>query len=229
SAVLQLYIAESLAALGKREEAFEYVSKAVRNTDGSLPYDRLLMAYQMRMYEAVGTKKADEATMLETYRESVEFDARWPDFDIAMGYFYYMRDCYAETVEYLERAVAKAGMMNDFVYSRFPEHWKRICGILTVCCSNLKDWVGIVKYGTLYLQEDKNAEGVIVPILNQLVNVEQEPVEAVIGCLRGIYNLEDRKDLFFLIKCVNKAGLLSLEDALKKYLTDEERALIYKE
>jgi len=228
-AEVELYLAESLVMAGRQEEAFEFVCKAVMNKDGSLDHDRLLMAHQMRLYEAYERKTTTIEEMIDMYREAVAFDAGCPDFDIAVGYLYYRENCWHKAIEYLQSAINKTENLKDMTYSRVLEQWKTICGTLTMCCLNIEDWNGVVRYGTVYLQEEKTNEGLLGVILNRLLNVELTPAEAVAGYLQGIYNFSDVRDMLFLIKCCRANGFVMLEDALKGYLADDVRRKIYKE
>ncbi len=229
SAEIELYLAESLKMAGRGEEAFEFACKAARNKDGSLDSSRVLMAHQMCMYEAFERKSTTIEEMLSLYQKAVRFDAGCPDFDIAAGYVYYREEYWQEAIEYLQLAISKIEKMNDLTYSRAFEQWKTICGTLTICYLNIDNWSGVVKYGTLYLQENKTEEDVLGLILNRLLNVEQTPAEAVVGYLQGIYNLGDVRDVLFLIKCCRANGFAMFEEALKGYLTDDMRMKLYKE
>lgn len=229
SAEVELYLAESLKMAGRGEEAFEFACKAVKNKDGSLDRNRILMAHQMRLYEAFERKSTTIEEMLVMYQEAVAFDENCPDFDIAAGYVYYREEHWQEAIAYLQLAIKKLEKMNDLTYSRVFEQWKTICGTLTMCYLNIEDWHGVVRYGTVYLQEAKNEEGVLRLILNRLLNVEMTPVESIIGYLQGIYNLSDARDVLFLIKCCKEAGFVMLEEVLKGYLTEDIRRKIYKE
>ncbi len=229
SAALELYIADSLRVIGDMDKAFEYYCKAVQNKDNSLPLPRLILAHQMRLYEAAARKDISTTTITEMYKEALLFNATWPDFDIAMGFFYYRREYWQEAVLYLEEAIQKMDSLSNFTYSRAFDQWKNICAALTSSYMNMQNWPAIMKYGSLYLKEEKMADNVLIPIMHRLLNIEQTPAEVVIGYLQKIYDFNNVKDLLFLIKCSKLGCFLSLEDILKTYLSIEDRNRVYKE
>jgi len=227
SADIEFYLADSLLLAGRNDEAYEFLHKAVKNSDGSLEPQRLLMAHHSRLFQAIQRDDVSTEEMLRMYEEAVQYNSESPDFDIALGYFYYQKDAWSEAVEYLESAINKANKVKDLTYSRLAEQWVTMCTFLTLASSKLQDWPRIVKYGTFYLQVDKKEEGVLIPILDRLINVECEPIESVLRYIKQIYDLDDRRDLYFLIKCCKERDFVMLERALKEYLTDEEITKLY--
>lgn len=230
SAMLLLYLAESLSMMGEHGEAFRYACKASRNTDGSLNRERLLTAYQMQLYEAVlllDSEAADEDTVQEIYRQAAAFDGDYPDFDIAMGKWQEKNGNREASVAHYEMALDKANRYGNSTSSRIMEFIKEMYRKLIEFYSEKGDWGRIVKYGTLYLQLEPYEPGILLPILNRLLKAEGEPVQRVMGYLGRLYQMDNRKELYFLLKQSRLAGFPELEWELKKYLSEEEREKIY--
>ena len=92
SAKLKLYLAESLLLDGKIAEAISFARQAIKNEDNSLSKDRLLSAYQLIFYELYDLKlrkltlpENEKFDIENFYREAIQVDNSYPDFDIAMG------------------------------------------------------------------------------------------------------------------------------------------------
>lgn len=230
SADLHLYLAESLSLIGKHKQAFEHVCLAVKKKDNFRNRERLQDAFQLRLYETYAGKdefKISDEEFQGMYSEAVIYDGACPDFDIAAGFRYYEEEKREACRYHLELALKKAEKKENLTYSRITEFFTEIYPRLVDCCFHLGDWQGTVKYGTIFLELDRSQSGVLMPILNQFLNVEHEPVERVEEYLKRLYDFKNRKDLYFLLKHTRLAGFFELEEALKRYLTEEERIKIY--
>lgn len=230
SASLQLYLAESSSLIGEQEQAFIYACSAINNKDLSLDENRLLSAHQLRLYSLfAGVKKMQisEDKILQYYKEAIAFDAGSPDFDIAVGSWYYEKEEYEKARKHLLISLEKANRMKDLKYSRITELLPDIYKRLTGCSQQSGDWEGVVKYGTFALQLDKRETGILLPILHLLLEIEKTPVIQVVEYLGRLYQLDNRKDLYFLLKQTRLSGLKDLEKELKKNLTIEESEKIY--
>lgn len=229
-ALLNLYLAESLSLEGKHVEAFQYACKAAENRDGSLERERWLSAYQIRLYELNSGRneiEISDSEVMELYNESIIFDGDYPDFDIAMGYWYYTPGNLEAAVPYFELSLEKANRYGNSDYSRVIEFIEDIYKILIEFYGQKQDWPKIVKYGTSFLQLRKYEPGILLPIINRLLYTEQEDPKRVIAFIRRLYDFENRKDLYFLLKNIRLSGMKELEKELKSFLTEEELKKIY--
>lgn len=229
-ALVNLYLAESLSLEGKHEEAFRYARKAVENIDGSLERERWLSAYQMQLYELNSARKEmdiNETAIQKLYEEAIAFDCEYPDFDIAMGYWFYKEQTMDISIRHFESALQKANRYGTSNYSRTIEFLEDIYKKLLKYYEQKQNWHKIVLYGTSFLQLRKYEPGVLLPILNRFLHVEQESTGRVMIYIKKLYDFENRKDLYFLLKHSRLAGFSELEDELKKYLSEDEILKIY--
>lgn len=230
SASIQLYLAESLSMTGEQLQALSYVCQAVANIDSSLDKERLLTAYQLRLYTiyaGVESIKISKSQVQIYYEEAIAYDAECPDFDIAVGSWYYEKEEFEKARVHLLLALDKANQMKDLTYSRITEFLPDIYKRLTGCGYHNGNWEETVKYGTLALQLDKYETGILLPILNQFIRVNGDAANRVLEYLELLYNFENRKDLYFLLKHTRLAGFYELEEELKNYLSEEELKKIY--
>ncbi len=234
SAKLKLYLAESLLLDGKIAEAISFARQAIKNEDNSLGKDRILSAYQFVFYELYDLKlrkltlpENEKFDIENFYREAIQVDNSYPDFDIAMGMNSFLDRDWENTCIYLERALEKSVQMKKIKYSRITEFIGQIYRFLTISYGYLDKENKAIYYATLTLKTDKFQETILTICLKKFFLENAVVFQEVINYLEKIYDLKQKKDLFFVLKCVKKNGIKKLEEVLKEYLTQEDRDILY--
>lgn len=86
---------------------------------------------------------------------------------------------------------------------------------------------GTIKYATLALKTEKYKSEFLIPILKYFLSQNSNGLDEVVDYLNMIYDLNNRKDLYFLLKHTRISCLYILEDKLKEYLSEDEKKQIY--
>ena len=234
SAKLKLYLAESLLLDGKIAEAISFARQAIKNEDNSLSKDRLLSAYQLIFYELYDLKlrkltlpENEKFDIENFYREAIQVDNSYPDFDIAMGMNSFFDRDWENTCIYLERALEKSVQMKKIKYSRITEFIGQIYRFLAISYGYLDKGNKAIYYATLTLKTDKFQETILTIVLKNFFSENAIAFQEAENYLKKIYDLKQKKDLFFVLKCVKKNGIKKLEEVLKEYLTQEDRDILY--
>ena len=232
SAELQLYLAESLITHNEREEALYYAELATHNTDDSLQKYRIVVAYQMLLYETYKMQNDDNASVLEQkmldfYQRAVKVDDTYPDFDIAMGFYMAVNKRWKEVILYLERALAKAEKKESLEYSRvldrLPDIYTRLC----IAYENLENAEKSFYYATLSLEVDPYQDALIIPLVYKLTYQDSATNEEIFALLKKFYDFSKRKDSLYVLKVVKKTQNVELEEMIKPLLAEEDRQLLY--
>lgn len=218
SAVLQLYMAESQSAKGNVELAMKYVTEAVKNSDCSLEKERLLGAHQMRLYQSLTVKdtmKIKKEDVMQMYEEALQIDSTYPDFDIALAYWYKEWNEPVYVIRYLLKALEKAEYCENLSYSRITEFIGNVYYLLATCCYELGEWQGVVEYATQYLKINLYDGEILGILLNLFCNTAQESVEEIIHYLGKLYNLNDANDNQFVCEVAKENNCHELHKKLQ--------------
>lgn len=232
SAKTKMYLAQTYNLAEKYEDMLKYAREASDNEDGSLDHDQALLNWQYYMYAIFRTKSyvpMSEEEVLKVYEKAVACSKVHPDYDMALGFWYYADKQPDKCKKYLLMAFDKAEDEAALKFSRMPSHLQTIYNMLVEVSLKLDEWPDVVKYATLSFKMNKKNDGFLSMLLARFVYVDKEALENVIAYLKRIYDFSDRRDLYYLLKVVGKANFKEVEGALKEYLTLEERMQIYKE
>lgn len=234
SAMLKLYIAESLLLKDESIKAISFAKQAIQNEDKSLSTEKLIDGYQLILYELYSLKSKnrtlpeDEKFDIENfYQEAVKIAPNYPDFDIALGMIYFFDKDWKKTSIYLEQGLEKSSQMKNVLHTRIVQYLKDIYRMLTISYGFLNQWDKIVYYSTAFLGLEKFEEFMLTLVLRKFSAEENITSKEIMNYLNKIYDFKQKKDLFFVLKCVKKNGIKDLEELLKEYLTLEDRDILY--
>lgn len=226
----QLYMAETLSAKGHTTEAMEYVERALKNYDGSLETERMLLAHQMRMFQSININKVklyEKQQIIKMYEEAVGFKDDYPDFDVAMGFWYHNWGEYGNAVACFVQALEKVEQSENLFGSKVTEFLEDIYRLLVEELFELEQWQGVVAYGTTALQINPYDENVLVKVINVLSDIGRESPKKIVDFMEKLYDFSDKENQKFLVKIGEKLNdsILEkqLEEKLKKFENNPKR------
>lgn len=216
---MQLYMAESQSAKGNAKVAMEYVMKAVKNRDNSLEGEKLLVAHQMELYQSLLVKDSmniSKDDVMQMYDVAVKLDATYPDFDIALAFWYQEWGEPSKVVLHLLQALEKADKCANLTYSRVTEFIGPIYQLLTKNCYELQEWQGTVEYGSQYLQLNPYDEEVLGIMLRVFLDIGKEPSDNIMNYILKLYDVHRGKDIKFLKSVAGKIENQELKEKIKQ-------------
>lgn len=226
NAMLYFYASESLALLGRFEEAAEYAGEAVRNKDCSLDSDKLREVYQSYLYTLANCQIKNGGSWADTaasvYKRAVELYPAHPDYDIAMGVIYYNNKNYERAAEHLENALSKGEATKVENGSKILNETPKILGILTDSYYKTGRRDMAVRYAVLLLRTDKYRQDVLEIILKMLDEDEKTSNADIFNFLCKIYDFGNTKDITLILAAVKAGNLAGLAKTIAENLTDSK-------
>lgn len=141
SAKFQLFAAEGLLFEEKYEEAEEYFSKALKNSDGSLWPERIKEGYKqwMKMYLRRKDFEREKARLFSNaekiYSEAILQFPQDPDYDMIMSLLCFRTADPMNTLDYLKKSLEKNdGKLSESIVDANSESYKKLSAI----CEKLK-------------------------------------------------------------------------------------------
>ena len=205
------YLMETYYADGKLQEAYEFGHKVLEYNNGNLTgikqitYSTLLQVYF--------DLKKTEKEMEKLYKDAVQSDPVYPDFDFRYGYYWYKKTEYKQAILYLEQSLVKIENYTGIEKSNVVADIVTLYRMLSHC----------------YLGENMNHQAVAIFVkilrinkyeyesLFHLVRIvgETETPQALANFLYNIYDINNLKDHDVLKRIAQKAENAPLYEYIK--------------
>ena len=221
----QLYMnmAESLDARGDVQGACFYAQLLLDYKDHYEDDTWRLRAYKLIMLAKYQDTQTDAEQLLGLYLQAHKEYPGFPDFDAIMGFGMFDGQRYEECVLYLEQALEKTKIQEHLLFSRMDELLKDTYMRLCLSYEELGRIGQSFQYATKVLQIDPYEERILCPMLYQLTYTAPAPAEEIVGLLKRLYDLSDRRDTLFLLKNIRNVQNEDLEQCIRPYMAIEDQ------
>ncbi|ADL06007.1 glycosyltransferase family 2 protein [Lacrimispora saccharolytica] len=226
------YLAETLKVSGNADEAEVLYRDILKNGVSHINSARLITTYYGLMHTILMRDKAEEEDeFFLLYEDAVKFSPEYPDYDYFMGVWHFRKECYGETVTYLENCLKKLEDYQGINVTHVPDVLTDIYTALVRAYVEISNFSQAVRYCVLILRIDRYRE-IITNTLVDMLKQEGDSagaIAAIIGFLQKIYDLNSLKDRLFVIRSAKKTGYKALEDALIETMSDEDKSWYFSE
>jgi glycosyltransferase involved in cell wall biosynthesis len=228
----QLYLAESLLAWKRYEEAVEYAKRALGNSDHSLTKERLMKAHQIVLYGTYylirGLNREDDPeAFMQLYENAVAFAPDCPEYDGIMGYYMYDGRQYTETVFYLEQMLEKMKKKESYDLSWLTSRMESNYRLLAMSYGRIGNYEKFFSYAVQALQLDSRQDILIGMLLRYLTECDPATTEEIYQFLHQIYDFNSQKDVLYLLRMAIHIGNKELAKLLEEDLTEENKSQLF--
>lgn len=224
------YLAETLKVSGNTEEAERLYRDILKNGVPFINSARLTTTYYGLMHTILMRDNAEEEEeFFHLYENAVNFSPAYPDYDYFMGVWCFRKECYGETITYLESCLRKLDNYEGVNVTHVPDILTDIYTALVRAYVETSNPSQAVRYCVLILRIDRYHEiiaNTLIDLLRQGGN-SREAIVAIIDFLQKIYDFKSLKDRLFVIRSARKTGFKALEDALIETMSDEDKTWFF--
>ena len=208
------YLMQSYNALNDVEKVWEYASKAIQYNNGEVEASKI-MCYE-RLIHICRIKDKEQSVAESLYKEAVEADKVYPDFDLRYGEYLFSKQQYDESIIYFNLCLRKLELYTGTVLSCLKENLTHVLRPLSEA----------------YLLEKRYQE--VVPVLIKLLYINplevkdvynlikileiSESGETIGGFLSKLYDYSNISHQMLLIQISKKCGNQGLYNYILQYV-----------
>lgn len=209
-----LYMAETMAFIGNRKETIAYANKALERKEELTIKNGIVRVYWNLLLQLLEDEENKEKSLLEMerlYKEAVEANRNYPDFDIFLAFAYLRKaNDWEHAVYHLEESLKKLENKKNRVNgSRGFFYIKEIYYYLVLGYLKRGDASRCVQNAVIFLKIDKYHEEVL-RILLYLLKEDGCDNNGIYHILNQIYQLKNEKDKLFVQKAAQLEGIANL-------------------
>lgn len=208
----------------KSKEAYD---RAIELGNGRISMQVLAIANRIRLYfeEEEVESYGEEIEVL--YRKFQEKNVIFPDIEFFMGLYYIKSQDYDKGALFLESTLElieayEKNQLGIPLSLMELHHMKMLYEQLVSIFYIKRDWMKMVKYGTLSLKLAPYSEKILYLLLDVFYKNKENP-EGIYSFLSKLYDFNQMKDKLFVIRSEMKLKQVALKRILLATMTEEER------